>query len=128
MTDLKQQQQLILPDSIWTSCVEERETTINFSRDQKMATIYTSDNTVLTKLKHRIASNPEAYILTHVYKTGDVCTGIEVTCDKKLINFRRPRAKGEAGPEEDVDDIEEADVEEAGLEMEGPEEDVQGRR
>lgn len=48
-------------DSIETvySSSDEAETTINVSRSDKFITIYSSDNTMITKIKRAAAKNPE---------------------------------------------------------------------
>lgn len=70
-------------------CREEVETCINFSRyDDNNAYIFTSDNTVLTRLKKLLLSEKSEYKIYKVFKRGEEIHGVEVTCPKDLISFR----------------------------------------
>ena len=70
-------------------CHEEIETHINFSRyDDNNAYIFTSDNTVLTRLKKLLLSEKSEYKINKVFKCGEEIHGVEVTCPKDLISFR----------------------------------------
>lgn len=49
---------------------EEQETTIILERVSDRMSIYTSDNTMITKLNRLIKANPEEYIIEHTDNTG----------------------------------------------------------
>lgn len=42
----------------------EQETVIQISRNRDMASIWTSDNTQLTKIKHIMRKDPNSYVCT----------------------------------------------------------------
>lgn len=72
---------------------DEVETIINFTKLEDKAIIYTTDNTVLTKLKKRIKSNPGEWkivrMFTRVSDNGkSEITGVEISCPKKYISFK----------------------------------------
>ena len=54
--------------SITGVSADEQETTINFSRTDKEAEVYTSDNTVLTKIKNMFSSDDCGWKLKNVVK------------------------------------------------------------
>lgn len=67
---------------------DEQETIISFSRDDEEAEIYTSDNTVLTKLKKKLAKDPKNYLCYEGPKDeNDNVTGYFFKCPKKFIRF-----------------------------------------
>ena len=67
-----------------TVSISEQEVCINFMRDEKFATIYTSDTTYMTKLDRLCKTSPEMYSL--IADTGRGKTyRLE---DKSLISFR----------------------------------------
>ena len=71
---------------------EEQETTINLSRDSDAATIWTNDNTIITKLSKMIEKNPSEWIC---YLVGDANnpTGYFFETKKKYICFREGKRK-----------------------------------
>ena len=74
----------------------EQETTINFTRDGKMASVWTSDTTVMTKLDHKVEDYPEKYKVVDVgySQQGDlVCKTYEFP--KKLLSYRSGREMSE---------------------------------
>lgn len=67
----------------------EQETVIQISRNRDTASIWTSDNTQLTKIKHIMRKDPNSYVCTEVTKNklGEV-VGYEFECPKNLISYR----------------------------------------
>ena len=59
-----------LPETL-TVPMEEQETLISWSRNDAKIKIYTSDNTVLTKLRKLYNNAPENYTLVHVENDQD---------------------------------------------------------
>ena len=73
---------------------DERETTINFSRTDKEAEVYTSDNTVLTKIKNMFNSDDCEWKLKDVVKDQDGnVVGVFFIVPKKLISLRAKTMK-----------------------------------
>ena len=72
--------------------MEEAETTINISRGENTAIIWTSDNTVLTKLKKVMRAAPKDCVLKEVswYKGEPASYTFEVK--KKMVRIGAPRA------------------------------------
>lgn len=68
----------------------EQETVINYQRDDKAATIWTSDRTIMTKLDRLCKESSEYYSLDKVEKDkdGDVVGKFYKLTDKKMISFR----------------------------------------
>ena len=73
---------------------DEQETTINFSRTDKEAEVYTSDNTVLTKIKNMFSSDDCEWKLKNVVKDqkGNVVS-VFFSVPKKLISLRAKAVK-----------------------------------
>ena len=73
---------------------DEQETTINFSRTDKEAEVYTSDNTVLTKIKNIFSSDDCEWKLKNVVKDkkGNVVS-VFFSVPKKLISLRAKTVK-----------------------------------
>lgn len=74
--------------------IEEQETTIAYYRNDKSATVYTSDSMTMTKLDKLCAKSPEYYELVKVdtYK-GEVVGKTYKVVDRKLISFRSVKRK-----------------------------------
>ena len=73
-----------------TKCSEfEQETIIQISRNRDKASIWTSDNTQLTKIKRIMCKDNNSYVCTEVTKNklGDV-VGYAFECPKNLISYR----------------------------------------
>ena len=68
--------------------VSEQETTISYSRNGDECEIYTSDNTVVTKLKKVWEANPSGYKCKVVYDTNKEIVGYFFYTSKKNISFR----------------------------------------
>ena len=67
---------------------DERETTINFSYNEDKATIYTSDNTVITKIKKCMIKDPKQWECCEAGRANDRPTGYFFTTSKSNIRFR----------------------------------------
>lgn len=63
----------------------EQETTISFMRDDNTATIYTCDNTMLTRIKKQIEKNPTAWKIYEMGRTERGVTGYSFICPKKAV-------------------------------------------
>lgn len=75
-------------DIIFDRPLNEQETTISQMRTEDTVEIYTSDNTMWTKLKKLISSNPTQWKLkTVVYDADGHATGCFVEAPKELIHF-----------------------------------------
>lgn len=77
---------------------DEVETIVTFNKLEGEAIIYTTDNTVLTKLKKNIKSNPDEWKLvrfsTHSSNDSEnEITSVEVSCPKKYISFRSSKRR-----------------------------------
>lgn len=70
--------------------ISEQETTINFSRDSDVVTIWTSDRRVMTKLD-RMVEQSLYYTLERVDKTkeGDLIAKVYAISHKRLLSFRK---------------------------------------
>ena len=72
---------------------DEQETVIVFSRNGDVASVETTDSTVLTKLKKYATTNPDEWVLTNVTTGQDESDPMKITsicfkCPKKLISLR----------------------------------------
>ena len=67
----------------------EQETIIQISRNRDTASIWTSDNTQLTRIKRVMCKDPNSYVCTEVTKNklGEV-VGYTFECPKNLIGYR----------------------------------------
>ena len=72
--------------------LEEQETTINFSRTQDAASVWTSDRTVMTKLDKLCVTAPDFYKLIAEHKAQDDVGAIVSKeyriSDKRMLSFR----------------------------------------
>lgn len=78
--------------------LEEQETTINLSRTQEEAIIYTSDRTKYTKLDRLCQELPETYRCIwedSVIAADGKPIGKKYSCPSRLIRFGRPIARTE---------------------------------
>lgn len=73
---------------------DEQETTINYGRTDKEAEVYTSDNTVLTKIKNMFNNNDCQWKLKDVVRDqeGNI-VGVFFVVPKKLISLRAKTVK-----------------------------------
>lgn len=80
--------------SITGVSADEQETTINYGRTDKEAEVYTSDNTVLTKIKNMFNSDGCEWKLKDVVKDQDGnVVGVFFIVLKKLISLRAKTMK-----------------------------------
>lgn len=69
--------------------LEEQETHIHFMRDEKYATIYTTDRTTITKLDKLCESAPDYYQLTKIDTIGGkICGKSYKLTDKSMVSLR----------------------------------------
>ena len=72
---------------------DEQETVIVFSRNGDMASVETTDSTVLTRLKRYAVANPDEWVLTNVTTSQNESDPMRITsicfeCPKKLVSLR----------------------------------------
>ena len=82
--------------------LEEQETVIQFNRDDKYATLYTSDSTSMTKFDKLCKEAPEFYSLTKSEKDrdGNVVGKFYRLEDKSLISLRSKKVTRELTEEQ----------------------------
>ena len=72
---------------------DEQESVIVFSRNGDMASVETTDSTVLTRLKRYAVANPDEWVLTNVTTSQNESDPMRITsicfeCPKKLVSLR----------------------------------------
>lgn len=72
---------------------DEQETVIVFSRNGDMASVETTDSTVLTKLKRYAVANPDEWVIINVTTSQNESDPMRITsicfeCPKKLVSLR----------------------------------------
>ena len=72
---------------------DEQETVIIFGRNGDMASVETTDSTVLTKLKKCADTSPDEWVLTNVTTSPNESDPTKITsicfkCPKKLVSLR----------------------------------------
>lgn len=74
--------------------IEEQETHINFNRDDKRATIYTSDTTMMTKLNKLLELQDTEWKLESEsrLKRNNELIGKTYSCPIEFISFRTKRS------------------------------------
>lgn len=77
-------EELLELKSLTSVPIYEQEVCINMMRDEKTATIYTSDSTYITKLDKLCSSSPNMYSVIEETKCGKTY----LLQDKTLISFR----------------------------------------
>ena len=70
---------------------EEQETSITFERNSDKMTIWTSDNTMVTKLKKLMVKNPTEYVLVSISTCGGQPVMYEIEAPKELLLLRNVR-------------------------------------
>lgn len=95
---------------------EEQETTISWYRRDAVASVYTSDNTVLTKMKKLMAKSPDCKLTNIAWSKDGEPTGYffevpvrfvkvlkpkEVSEEQRIALSERLKAKKELGREND---------------------------
>lgn len=68
--------------------LDEQETSIVFERNSDKMTIWTSDNTMVTKLKMLITNNPKEYKLVSISTYDGQPVAYEFEAPKKLLTLR----------------------------------------
>lgn len=82
--------------------MEEQETVISFSRKDERATVYCSDNTMLTKIQKLLNAPDSEWTLEQTFKNTDgKPTGYEFSVTKKLIALRPKKKVGKELTEEE---------------------------
>lgn len=72
---------------------EEQETTVQMSRTEDVAYVWTSDNTVATKIKKLMGRAPDQWKLVKIStNAAGEPVGYFFECPKKLVSFRTLRA------------------------------------
>lgn len=71
--------------------LDEQETSIVFERNSDKMTIWTSDNTMVTKLKGLMTKSPEEYILRSISTYDGQPVAYEVEAPKEFLSFRSVR-------------------------------------
>ena len=76
-------------ENVFNNCPEERETTISISGTDQMMDIYTSDNSMITKLKKILDANPDTVECWEAgrFEDGKV-SGYHFKMDKKHLSLR----------------------------------------
>lgn len=70
--------------------VNEQETVINFQRSGQLASIYTTDSTMITKLNKCVEVNPVEWKVTKTHKIHGEIVGYTYECPKKYASsFRK---------------------------------------
>lgn len=70
--------------------LEEQETIIHFMRNDKHATIYTTDSTTKTKLDKLCEAAPDYYKPIKVdYIKGEACGVLYELADKSMVSLRK---------------------------------------
>lgn len=74
--------------------VQEQETVIQYNRDDKGATIYTSDSTTMTKLDKLCKESPEFYQLNRIEKDreGHIVGKFYDLTDKRMVSYRSKKS------------------------------------
>lgn len=89
---------------------DEQETVIIFGRNGDMASVETTDSTVLTKLKKCADTSPDEWVLTNVTTGPNESDPTKITsicfkCPKKLVSLRLKSA-----PPRELTDEERAEI------------------
>ena len=71
--------------------LDEQETSIVFERNSDKMTIWTSDNTIVTKLRGLMIKSPEEYILRSISTYDGQPVAYEVEAPKEFLSFRSVR-------------------------------------
>lgn len=71
--------------------LDEQETSIVFERNGDKMTIWTSDNTIVTKLRGLMTKSPEEYILRSISTYDGQPVAYEVEAPKEFLSLRSVR-------------------------------------
>lgn len=81
--------QLTLPDAFVGTSIDEQETTVTLARADDYVTIYTSDNTMLTRLKKLMADPEDGYVLIDVqYSPAHNPVSVTVRAPARCLSLR----------------------------------------
>lgn len=84
--------------------LEEQETVVSFYRTDHRMSIYTSDQTMITKLMKLLKKSEQneesGYMLVREEKMNGRVVAIEVSAPKHLMSLRTPKKKRELSDEE----------------------------
>lgn len=76
--------------------LEEQETTVQMSRTEDVAHVWTSDNVAVTKIKKLMERAPDQWKLVKIStNAAGEPVGYFFECPKKLVSFRTPRVYDE---------------------------------
>lgn len=75
-------------EPIYNTCVEEKETIISISGNDNVLKIYTSDNSMLTRLKKILKLNPDTVKYWEAGRCEGKVTGYFFTMPKKHFSLR----------------------------------------
>lgn len=82
--------------------MDEQETTITFCRKENIAYVYSSDNTMLTKIQKLLNAPDSEWNLKQTFKDRDGNpTGYEFTVNKKMVSLRAKKKPGKELTEEE---------------------------
>lgn len=84
--------------TIYNVPTEEQETVINYGRNDKDMTIYTTDSTVITKLDKCVAAG--LYEVIELHKVRGHVVGKTYKASKRMLTFRTKIAKVELTEEQ----------------------------
>lgn len=77
---------------------DEQETTVQMSRTEDVAHVWTNDNTVITKIRKLMVKAPDQWKLVRVStNAAGEAVGYFIECPKKMVAFRVPRVYDEDG-------------------------------
>ena len=68
--------------------MDEAETVMNWMRGDETIRIYTSDNTMVTKLKQKVKNNPAEYKIYEAGRNKGYVTGYYIEMPLKYLSFR----------------------------------------
>ena len=68
--------------------VDEAETLISWMRGDETIRVYTCDNTILFKLKHKVRNNPTEYKIYEAHRNKGFVTGYFIEMPLKYLSFR----------------------------------------
>lgn len=91
---------------------EEAETTITYMRKEKIALIYTSDNTTVTKIRRQFADMLHEVVVYEADYIDGEPSGYFFEVPKKLIHFKKWRDKSKAKEESEAENEEDNENEE----------------
>lgn len=82
--------------------LEEQETIISISRTNDMATIYTSDSTMINKLDKKVKNHPDVWKCKHVERVLGQIVSKWYSCPKKMVSLRNQSKISSSGGNPDA--------------------------